>query len=327
MDDRARPPRDLYATLGVDRDAEPEAIRKAYRKLARQYHPDVNPGDPTAEERFKEISQAYSVLSDADKRRNYDEFGEISLESGFDAEAARRAREGFGAHFGGGPHAGFAGRPGEEFHFGDLDDLFGTVFARRRGRPRRAGPVRGPDLETEIVLDFLDAARGGEHSLSFARPTAQGGSKRERLTVRIPPGVADGGRIRLAGKGGEAPGGGPRGDLHLTVRIRPHRFFRREGRNLHVEVPISVSEAALGAKIEVPTLEGRATVTIPAGTDGGRKLRLRGKGIPDPKGGKPGDLFATVRIRVPRGLDAEARGKLKALAEFDPPDLREELES
>lgn len=325
MNDRTDRQRDLYATLGVDRGADSETIRKSYRKLARKYHPDVNPGDTAAEEHFKEISQAYSVLSDAEKRRNYDEFGEISLESGFDPEAVRRARESFGAHFGGGaPRASAYGA--EEFHFGDLDDLFGRVFSRREGRARARPPVRGVDLQTTIELEFLDAARGGERQLSFTRPSKGGRPKRERLTVRIPPGVADGGRIRLAGKGGESPGGGPPGDLHLTVRVRPHLFFRREGRDLHVTLPISVSEATLGAKIEVPTLEGRATVTIPEGTDGGRKLRLRGKGIADPKGGPTGDLIVTVQIRVPRGLDAEARAKFEELAKMDPPDLRKELE-
>ena len=326
MTDRKDGRSDLYATLGVDRDVGPEALRKAYRKLARQHHPDVNPGDTAAEARFKEISQAYAVLSDADKRRNYDEFGQISLESGFDPEAARRARESFGAHFGGGAPGGVGHDRAEEFHFGNLDDLFGRIFTGRGGPRPAPGPRRGVDLETEIELEFLDAARGGERAISFARPAADGRPQRQRVNVRIPPGVADGGRIRLAGKGGASPHGGPPGDLHLTIRVRPHPYFRREGRDLHVQVPISVSEAALGAKIEVPTLEGRAMMTVPEGTDGGRKLRLRGKGIPDPKGGPPGDLIVTVQIRVPRSLDAEARAKLEELAKFDPSDLRKELE-
>ena len=187
------------------------------------------------------------------------------------------------------------------------------------GASRTPRPRRGPDLETEIELDFLEAARGGEHRISLERAAADGSGRQEqRLAIRIPPGVADGGRIRLAGKGGESRSGGPPGDLHLKVRVRPHPVLRREGRDLHVEVPIGVSEAVLGARIEVPTREGRASVAVPEGTDSGRKLRLRGKGIPDPKGGPPGDLSVTVQIRVPRGLDAEARAKFEELAkEFE----------
>ena len=326
MNDRTDRQRDLYATLDVDRSADSGTIRKSYRRLARKYHPDVKPGDSAAEARFKEISKAYSVLSDAEKRRNYDEFGVVSLESGFDPEAARRARESFGTQFGGGAPGGPAYGSTEEFHFGETDDLFGRIFAHRGGRARTRSAVRGADLETSIELEFLDAARGGERQLSFSPPSKGGRSKRERLKVRIPPGVADGDRIRLANKGGKSPGGGPPGDLHLTVRVRPHAFFRREGRDLHVTVPISVSEATLGAKIEVPTLEGRATVTVPEGTDSGSKLRLRGKGIADPKGGPTGDLIVTVQIRVPRGLDPEARAKFEDLAKMDPPDLRKEME-
>jgi DnaJ-class molecular chaperone len=316
-----RTDQDLYATLGVDKSADADAIRKAYRVLARQYHPDVNPGDDAAEERFKEISAAYSVLSDAEKRRNYDEFGQISLESGFDPEAARRARESFGARFGtGGGGASHFGSGGE-FSFGDLDDMFGRLFSRREGPGR---PRRGADLEASLELDFLAAARGGEHQLSFSRPAADGSVRTERLTVRIPAGVADGGRIRLAGKGAQSANGRP-GDLHLTVRVRPHPVFRREGRNLHATIPIGVSEAVLGAQIEVPTLEGRATVTVPAGTDSGQVLRLRGVGVPDPAGGPPGDLLVTVQIRVPKQLDDEARAKFQELAELDPEDLRKDL--
>jgi DnaJ-class molecular chaperone len=323
MNDRGGKGRDLYAALGAARGADPKEIRKAYRKLARRHHPDVNPGDAAAEERFKEISRAYAVLSDPEKRRNYDEFGEISLDSGFDAQAARRAKESFGARFGGAGAGGFGGRFAEDFSFGDLDDIFGRIFTRREGGgARTARTRRGPDLETEIELDFLEAARGGEHRISLGRPAADGSVKQERLAIRIPAGVADGGRIRLAGKGGESRSGGPPGDLHLNVRVRPHPVLRREGRDLHVEVPIGVSEAVLGASIEVPTLEGRVSVTVPEGTDSGRKLRLRGKGIPDPKGAPAGDLFVTVQIRVPRGLDAQARAKFEELAEFDPPDLR-----
>lgn len=329
--DRAR--RNLYEVLGVSRDASQDDIRKAYRKLARQYHPDVNPGDASAEDKFKQISEAYAVLSDAEKRRSYDEFGDVSLEAGFDPEAARRAREAFGARFGGAPGGAGAGpfggfefetEPGggAEFHFGDLDDLLGDLFSRRG---TRRGPRPGRDLEAELELDFLEAAHGGERRLTVARPDARGHPVPETITVRIPPGVSDGGRIRIPAKGAPGAQGGPAGDLYARIHIRPHPIFRREGRDVHVDVPVTVREAALGARIEVPTLEGRATVTVPAGSDSGRRLRLRGKGIRDPRGGPSGDLFATLRIRVPRHLDEEGRRAVESLAKYDPPDLRKGL--
>jgi DnaJ-class molecular chaperone len=324
--------RSPYEVLGVARDADEDAIRKAYRRLARKHHPDVNPGDTVAEEKFKEISQAYAVLSNEEKRRAYDEFGEVALEGGFDPEAARRAREAFGARFGGAPGAGAGGGPNrfgeEEFAFGDLDDMLGDLFARRGGPGARGGgrfALRGPDLEATLELELEEAARGGERRITVTRPSAEGGAKTESVTIRIPAGVVDGGRIRIPGKGGEGRGGGPPGDLHATLRIRPHRLFRVEGRDLHLDVPVTVAEATLGAKIEVPTLEGQASVQVPPGTDGGRRLRLRGKGLPSPGGGPPGDLYVTIQIRVPRDLDAAAKGQLEALAKFDPPDVRKDL--
>jgi curved DNA-binding protein len=317
--------KNLYEILGVARNADAETIRKTYRKLARQHHPDVNPGDSASEERFKEISHAYAILSDPEKRSQYDEFGEAALEGGFDAEAARRAREAFGARFrqAGEPEpGGFSG----EFSFGNLDDLFGGVFSRHGEagpRPRRR-PAKGPDLHASITLDFQDAARGGEQRVSIARPNADGSVVQERLTVRVPPGVSDGGRIRLAGKGGQLPGA-QAGDLYLDVRVRPHAVFRRKGRDLHLDVPVLFREAALGAQVEIPTLDGRAQLTIPAGTQGGSKLRLRGKGIPASGRHKAGNLIVTVQITVPRALDATGRRAVEALAEFDPPDPRKGL--
>jgi curved DNA-binding protein len=314
---------DLYHVLGVARDASEDAIKKAYRKLARRHHPDVNPNDKTAEDKFKEISHAYSVLSDKEKRRAYDEFGDASLEGGFDPEAVRRAREAFGARFGGG-----GGQPGfgdaEGFQFEGLDGLFEDLFARQGGgRGRVRG--RGADVEAELSLDFLDAARGGEQRLTLTRPQPDGSLKPETVTIRIPPGVADGGSLRIPGKGLPGVGGGPPGDLHARIRVRPHRVFRREGRNLMLDVDVSVGEATLGAKVEVPTLDGRVTLTIPAGTDSGTKLRVRGKGIPSPAGGAPGDLYAVVQIRVPRNLGQRERELLDELAKHDPPDLRKDL--
>ena len=320
--------RDLYAVLGVARDASADVIRKAYRKLARRHHPDVNPGDKAAEERFKEISEAYDVLSDTEKRRNYDEFGEVALQGGFDAERARRAREAFGARFGGEPGPGEGGfASGEPFEFGDLDDLLGRFgFGGRGGRggAGRAG-LRGSDIEAQLELDFLEAARGGEKRLTLQLLGEDGRPRSQTLTVRIPAGVGDGGRIRLRGKGGPGLGGGPPGDLWATVRVRPHPVFRREGRDLIVEVPVTIAEAIRGAKIEVPTLDGRATVSVPPGTDSGKKLRLRGKGIPDPAGKAPGDLYAVIQVRVPKQLDADGLAALETLAKAGPEDPRKEL--
>jgi curved DNA-binding protein len=309
--------RDPYETLGVARDADVDAIRKAYRKLARKHHPDLNPGDKAAEERFKEISQAWEVLEDPERRRNYDEFGAISLEAGFDAEKARQAREAFGSRFGTGGRPGPEGF-GEEFEFGDLDDLLGRFTGGRAGA--RAGGrglrMRGADIEATLDLDFLDAVRGGEHRLTLGGDT---------INVRIPPGVDTGGRLRIPGKGGPGIGGGPAGDLHVELRVRPHRLFTREGRNLTFDLPVTVSEAVRGAKVEVPTLDGRATLTIPPGTDSGTRLRLRGKGVPDPRGGAPGDLFARVQIRVPKTLDEAAEKGLDALERVEDREIRKEL--
>jgi len=314
--------RDLYQVLGVARDADLNTIRKTYRKLARKHHPDLNPGDKAAEERFKEISRAWEVLEDSERRRNYDEFGAVSLESGFDAEKARHAREAFGSRF------GFGRRPraqgsGEEFEFGDIDDLMGRFFAG--GAPGRGIRLRGADLEAALELDFLDAVRGGEQRLTVPRPSADGGMTPETIAVRIPPGVDTGGRLRIPGKGGAGVGGGPPGDLQVVLRVRPHRVFSREGRNLSFDLPITVSEAIRGAKVEVPTLDGRATLTIPPGTDSGTRLRLRGKGVPDPRGGAPGDLLARIQIRVPRNPDEAAVQALDALERLEDREIRKEL--
>jgi len=313
------PRRDPYTVLGVSRDADTAAIRSAYHKLARELHPDVNPDDKVAEERFKRVSEAYSVLSDPEKRSAFDEFGEIALDPNFDAERARQANQAFGGGFSGGVPGG-----------GRIEDLFSNLFSRGGGPAGfRGGPLRraGPDLEATLTLDFTEAALGGEQRLTINRPTADGGSQTKTVTVRIPPGVADGGQIRLRGKGGEGHGGGPPGDLFARIRVRPHPLFRREKRDLYIDVPITVKEAILGAKVDVPTLTGRITVSVPPGTDGGTKLRLRGKGVPSPSGGQAGDLFAVIQIKVPDTLDRDARSRLEASREFDIPELRKAFDS
>ncbi len=316
--------KDPYKILGVERDADPDTIKRRYRKLARELHPDVNPDDPSAEDRFKRVSQAYSVLSDVEKRKAFDEFGEVALDSNFDVEQARRAQAAYGGRRGFNFEDG-GGGGGGGFDFGSIEDLFGGMFEQSGPRRRGGKPRAGRNLEAELTLDLEDAARGGEKRLSITRPTATGGARSETVVVRIPAGMTDGGRIRLPSKGAESRSGGPPGDLFATIHIRPHPVFRLEGRDLHLDVPISIGEATLGAKIEVPTLEGRATVSIPAGTDSGRRLRLRGKGFPDPKGGQTGDLYVAIQIRVPQNLDDEAAAKLEEVSKLTPSDLRKEL--
>ncbi|MBW2420658.1 MAG: DnaJ domain-containing protein [Deltaproteobacteria bacterium] len=337
-------PKDPYATLGVARDADAETIKKAYRKLAQQFHPDVNKDDAGAEDRFKQVSAAYSVLSDPGRRRSYDEFGDIAFDPNFDADKARQARSGFGrgGFSGGGFGGGGFGGGGPEFNtqdMGGMGGIFEEFFggAAARGGPRAPRQQRGGDLEAALELDFIESALGCEKRITVSRPGEDNLPTQESLTVKIPPGVAPGGRIRLSGKGRPGLGGGSPGDLYCVVSVRPHRFFRREGRDIQLEVPISFAEAVGGAEVEIPTLEGRATVQVPPGTDGGSKLRLRGKGIPaaigtagtastaKEKKEQRGDLYVTLRIRVPKGLDDDARNRLAELLPSDGDSLRAEL--
>jgi DnaJ-class molecular chaperone len=290
---------DYYQTLGVSRDASPEDVRRAYKKLARQYHPDANPDDPSAAEKFKEVQEAYSVLNDPEKRTQYDRFG-----------------KNFRGAAGQGPFQYPWGSGGSGAGPIDLGDLFGSggidlgdlLGGGRRGR---RGPVQqaGEDVQLEIDIPFQIAAEGGNHSLTLNR-----GGKTERINVKIPPGVHTGSVIRLAGQGNPGVGGGPAGDLKLTIHVAPHPWFRRDGADLHVDVPVTPTEAALGAKVEVPTLtEGRLKLTVPAGTSSGTKLRLRGKGVVDPKTKKKGNLYAIIKIVVPDSLSDEAQDLYRRL--------------
>jgi curved DNA-binding protein CbpA len=297
----------LYETLGVPRDADEKAIKKAYRKLARQYHPDVNPGDAAAEERFKRISEANAVLSDPEKRRNYDEFGEVSLEGGFDADAARRAREAFGARFGSGGRAeGFPGFGGQSFDFGNLEDLLGRSFGGRG----RAGRLRGEDIHASMDLDFLEAARGGEKRLTITRPSASGApvtetvTRAHRASAEAPPATS-----------GPPSGSGPTRSSAGTAATSTWRCrsasARRSGarrsrfphwrggrRSRFRPVPtVAASCGCAGRASPIPEADRRATCSSPS----------------------------TVQIRVPRHLSDEVEKQVDALAGFDPPDLREEL--
>jgi DnaJ-class molecular chaperone len=304
--------RDLYSELGVARDADAKAIKRAYRKLAQAHHPDRNAGDARAEERFKRVSAAYTILSDDKRRRDYDEFGDAAIDPNFDADKARQA----GAAFGGGFGGGFGGADfSQAGGFGSLfEDLFGGAGARAGGPPQGR---RGADLETSRELDFVEAVKGCEKRVDLDRPQANGSTRRESLTIRIPPGVDEGGRIRLAGKGAPGSQGAPSGDLLAKVRISPHRYLKRTGRDLTMEVPVSVVEAIKGAKIELPTLDGSVTLRVPPGSNGGSRLRLRGKGVPPGGGQKAGDLYVTLRIQVPGVLGPEQTRLLEEILADD----------
>ncbi|MFQ5698364.1 MAG: DnaJ C-terminal domain-containing protein [Myxococcota bacterium] len=281
--------RDLYADLGVSRKASEAEIKKAYRKLARKHHPDVNPGDAAAEERFKRVSFAYDVLSDPDKRRRYDEFGVAGLAEGFDAENARAYRRwSEGTRQSPFSHAG--GRHAGGFGGGGLEDLLGSLFGRGSG-----GPRRGADSEGEVLIDFLEAVRGGEVRVEM---TAPDGTQRT-LRIKIPPGADDGTRIRLAGQGEPGPAGQKAGDLYLTLRIRPHPYFKRRGDDLELELPVTLPELMRGGSIRVPTPEGSVSMKIPPRSQNGRRLRLRGKGATRRSKPGRGDLLVTLVARLP----------------------------
>jgi len=322
-----------YTVLGVAREATTDEIKKVYRRLARETHPDLNPGDAKAEARFKEVSAAYDVLSDPEKRKQFDEFGEIALEAGFDAERARAARDRFSSRFGAPGDAGF-GDGGEGFAFGGIEDLLRGFYAQggaggpggpggaRGARGGASGGMRfrmdGPDVEASMALDFALAVKGGERRIGIARPRADGSRIDEEITVRIPPGVTDGGRLRIPGKGGEGMNGGEPGDLWVRVTVEPHPIFRRDGRDLEFELPITLAEAVAGGRVEVPTLDGRATLTIPPGTSSGSRLRLRGQGVPAARGAEAGDLYARIKIVVPKDAAAKLESALGALDQENP---------
>jgi molecular chaperone DnaJ len=360
--------KDYYATLGVAKDASAEDVKRAYRKLAREHHPDAKPGDAQAEQRFKEIGEAYAVLSDDAKRREYDELRRLGA-----------------AGFGGGGFPGGAGG----FSDGDLGDLLGHLFNARGGAGFPGGATRtrqarrGPDLRADVHLTFEDALAGVRTTLrvtgdgacdtcggsgaapgtsprtcsqcggrgqvtvdqgpfSFAQPCGGCGGrgqvvdspcttcsgdgrvvKPRQLTVRIPAGVRDGAVIRVAGRGGPGAGGGPAGDVLVTVHVASHPRFGRRGDDVTLEVPITYSEAALGTKLTVPTpRDGSRTIKVPAGTASGRTFRIRGEGAPR-KGGGHGDLLVTTRVEVPTSLSRAQRKLLEQLAEHDDVDARD----
>jgi molecular chaperone DnaJ len=372
---------DYYELLGVPRKASAKDIRTAFRKLARKYHPDLNPGDKASEEKFKQLQEAYDVLSDTKKRQMYDQYGfysDSAPPSGYSGGAGGAGSdvnfnfEGF--DFGGGSGAGAGG--------GSFRDLFSSFFGGRGGASVQEEAEEGADLEYRLEIDFWDAVRGAVKKIQITRldscqtchgtgavgtpqvcPTCNGsgtiqqaaGKMRfnvpcnrcggtgklrtacktcggegrvrhnETIDVRIPAGVANGGRVRVPGRGNAGTMSAPAGDLYLAVVVKPHEFFERRGNDLYTRIPVTVSEATLGAKIEVPTIDGRSLVRIPPGTDSGKTLRLKEKGVPSARSGERGDQYVEIQVVVPPPTDERVRNLMKELETVAPADPRKDL--
>lgn len=311
--------KDLYESLGVPRTATPEEIKKSYRKLTRQFHPDRNPGDKSAEERFKDVTVAYEVLSDPEKRKNYDEFGAMSLTEGFNAERARAYRQAQSAYTG----PGFRGDPtgGDQFFhdFGEaretnFDDLLSRLFGGGRVRTDagfRRSTRKGADIQGDVNVSFMDALRGTTVPLRIESPDGQ----HRTLDVKVPAGMTEGGKLRVRGQGGP---GHPPGDVILTVHVQSHPRLSRDGNNLRMSVPVTALEAYRGGPIDVPTPWGTVTVKLPPGSQGGQTLRLRGQGV-RPARGEAGDLLVTLDVRLPSAGDERLLEALEKLQDGENP--------
>jgi DnaJ-class molecular chaperone len=311
---------DYYQILGVDRKASAAEIQKAYRKLARKYHPDMNPDDKSAKEKFQKIQQAYDVLNDADKRRLYDQYG-----SAF--ESAGAGGPGWESFRGGqaGP-SGFEGFDfgqmfGGEGGGGGFDDILRQFTGRggRRGR-KPAGPTRGADLEHDLQIAFHTSITGGEARLNLRRADGRA----ETIAVKIPAGIEDGKKLRLTGKGDLSPRGGPPGDLLIRIHVGKHPHFTRHGKDLEVRVPVTLAEAALGAKIDLPTPQGVISLKVPPGSSTGRRLRLKGMGVTT-SDGAAGDLYAEIQIVLPPSLDEASLDLVRQLERRNPHQPRADL--
>ncbi len=367
--------RDYYDVLGVSRNASEADIKKAFRKLARKYHPDVNPGDKAAEQKFKEINEAYEVLSDSKKKQQYDQFGHAAFGAGYGPGGAGPGFEGFSR--GGGAEEFFRGGNYEGF-----GDIFGSIFGERL-RPR--GPHKGEDITYSVEVDLEDAifgrtmqvdlqrevscpacggsgsqpgtsrrtcsTCGGTGSVSQGRgfmqiaqpcPTCRGEGtinpnpcrscggrgiipKAERINVKIPPGVDNGSKIRVAGMGGPGEKGGPPGDVYIITRVRPHSYFERKGDNLYSEARVTVKEAALGDKIEIPTVDGMVSMTLPAGVQSGQQLKLKGKGVPHLGSSGVGDHYVTIKVVTPADLSERAKELVRELDRLSSSDPRRDI--
>jgi len=367
--------RDFYDVLGVKKDASEADIKKAFRKLARKYHPDINPGDKSAEQKFKELNEAYEVLSDAKKRQQYDQFGHGAFEQGF-GQGAGPGAGGFGFE-------GFGGPGAEQFGRGGFGDIFGNIFGERKARPR--GPQKGEDITYTVEADLEDAIFGRTMQVDLDREvncTACGGSgaqpgtkpqtcgtcrgsgtvsqgrgfmqfsqtcpacqgegtinpspcrtcggrgvvpRTESINVKIPPGVDNGSRVRVAGMGGPGAQGGPPGDVYIVTRVRPHHYFERKGDNLYSDAKVTVKEAALGDKIEIPTVDGTVMLSLPPGVQTGQQLKLKGKGVPHLGGGGAGDHYVTIQVVTPTGLSERGKELLRELDRMSPSEPRQNV--
>ncbi len=309
---------DLYDTLGVSRTASHDEIKKAYRSLARELHPDRNPDNEAAEDRFKQVSYAYEILNDDKKRKLYDEFGEIGLKEGFDPEQYRQYQS--WQQRGGGGFGGFddvlrgGGRGGQGGFSFNIEDLFNGNMDGFSA-PRQRGPRRGHNITATLRLGFLEALHGGERELSF------GSGK--HIKVRFPKGARNGDVLRLKGQGSPSPNNGPAGDLLLTLEVAPHPILRREEDDLHLDVPITLGEAYRGAKIRVPVLDGEVSLTVPAGSQPGATLRLRGKGVE--RSGKRGDLYVHLQPQLPPAGNETVEKSLDELDALYDGDIRNKL--
>ena len=373
--------KDYYQILGVARDTDAKEIKKAYRKLARQFHPDINPNSKEAEAKFKEINQAYQVLSDEEKRKFYDQFGDdyervkAAKDAGYDVGNMGGA---------GGNYTGYggAGGPGPNFGNVNLEDLFGQAARGTRGGPKggptaggnfgnvhfessgdpgefgdlfesifggkrkekdfrdapsagqksgfnfgkKRGPQRGNDVTHPLDISLAESIQGTQRTLALVTRDETGAPQNRSVTVKIPPGVRENANVRVAGKGGPGLSGGGSGDLFLKIHITPHRFWKREGDDLHCEVPITFAEAAIGAQIEVPTINGAVQMKIPAGTQSGTTFRLSGRGVSRAKGGA-GDQFVKVKIAVPKNLGSQEEELIKELSRLQGQNVRLDLPS
>jgi molecular chaperone DnaJ len=326
--------KNYYDILGIKRDASDKEIKQAYRRLARRYHPDVNPGDKSAEARFKEINAAYEVLSDKEKRQKYDQFGDQWQYADF-AQAGKQQTQYWGSSPGGGTYHFTGG------DVGDLDSIFEELFggARTRTFHRRTQPRRGQDLESPIEITLEEAYNGTSRTISLqveepcnvCRGSGQIQnvpcsacrgtgilSKVKRLEVKIPPGVDNGSRVRIAGKGQPGYSGGTSGDLYLIISVKPHPTFERRGDNLHVDVPVPLTLAVLGGEVQVPTPRGRLALKIPPETQNGRVFRLAGQGMPHLGNSYRGDLLAKVTVVLPSKLSEKEKELFRQLREMRP---------
>lgn len=330
--------KDYYKTLGVRRDASQAEIQKAYRELARKYHPDLNPDDKTAKRKFQEVQAAFDVLNNPEKRELYDRYGSSFETMGPGGPGGAYTGSSWGRSAGGGPAGGF------RFEDVDLGDFFGERFGGGAGgpggagfadvfqqfrqagaRPRRgqaARPQRGADIVHELRVPFSTSITGGEAQVTIRRQSG----KVETLEVKIPAGIEDGKKMRLRGQGEPAPPGGKPGDILLTIRVAPHACFQRRGNDLVVKVPVTLAEAALGAKVDVPTPKGTVSLRVPAETSSGTRLRVKGYGVAPKQDAPPGDLLAEVQIVLPKELDESSREMIRKIDEQSPhQDPRAEL--